>query len=318
MSSRISSLICVLLRVQRIAQRRATINGVRRLSRWTERLYSVPKDVHWEKVSRGIFTYEWLIPEELASPQVLFHIHGGGFILPLYNPERFTTAYLARLTGVRALLVDYRLAPENPFPAALEDCIEAYRWLITDEGIPPEQVVFTGESAGGNLVVTTLLGLRDAGMPLPAGGVSICPVFDFEGGGTFFTQDDPMVLADFAMRQFSAYQGRADPRTPLLSPLYAELANLPPILIQVGENELLRSAAEEFASRAKHAGVQATLHVWPGMWHFWHLFVPWLPEARQAMAEIQRFVHSCSPSPVSHFGRPNNSLERTGDSATFK
>jgi acetyl esterase/lipase len=315
MSSRTSNLIRSLLRVQRLAQRRATIDGVRRLSRWTERLYSVPKDVRWEKVSQGEFTYEWLVPEHLATSQVLFHIHGGGFVLPLYNPGRFTTAYLARLAGARALLVDYRLAPEHPFPAALEDCIEAYHWLITNEGVPPEQVILTGESAGGNLVVTTLLGLRDAGSPLPAGGVSICPVFDFEGGGAFYTQDDPMVLADFAMLQFTAYQGNADPQTPLLSPLYAELQGLPPLLIQVGEAELLLSAAEVFAARAKQAGVQATLHVWPEMWHFWHLFVPWLPEARQAMEEIQRFIHSCRPDHVSHIGRPNNSLERTGDSA---
>jgi acetyl esterase/lipase len=317
MSSRISSLIRVFLRAQRIAQRFATVSGVRRLSHWTEQLYTVPKDVRWEKISRGEFTYEWLIPENLTSPLVLFHIHGGGFVLPLYNPERFTTAYLARLTGVRALLVDYRLAPENPFPAALTDCIEAYRWLISDAGVSPEHVVFTGESAGGNLVVTTLLGLMEAGITLPSGVVAICPVFDFEGGGTFFTQNDPMLLPSFAMMQFSAYRGSADPRNPLLSPLYADLAYLPPILVQVGENELLRSGAEEFASRAKHAGVQVTLHVWPGMWHFWHLFLPWLPEAREAMAEIKLFIHSCSPSQVSHSRHPNVSLEATGNPARF-
>ena len=300
MSSLTISLIRVFLRAQRFAQRGATIESVRRISRWTERLYSVPKDVRWEKVSRGELTYEWLIPRNVATSQVLFHIHGGGFVLPLYNPLRFTTAYLARLAGVRALLVDYRLAPEFPFPAAVEDCVKAYRWLVTDEGVPPEQVVFTGELAGGNLVVTTLLALRDAGDPLPAGGVAASPVFDFEGRGTFYTQDDPMALAAFAMMQFTAYRGHTDPHTPLLSPLYADLRGLPPLLIQVGQSELLRSGAEAFAARAEQAGVQATLHIWPGMWHFWHLFVPWLPEARQAMAEIQRFVHSCAPGRTAH------------------
>src|SRR3972149_4931993 len=191
MTSLTTSLIRLFLRAQRLAQRGATIESVRRISRWTERGYSVPKDVRWEKVSRGELTYEWLIPRNVASSQVLFHIHGGGFVFPLYNPMRFTTAYLARLAGVRALLVDYRLAPEFPFPAAVEDCVRAYRWLITEQGVLPEQVVFTGESAGGNLVVTTMLALRDAGDPMPAGAVSICPVFDFEGGGTFYTQDPP-------------------------------------------------------------------------------------------------------------------------------
>lgn len=294
MSSLTSSLIRLFLRVQKLAQRGATIESVRRMSRWTERLYSVPKDVRWEKVLRGDLTYEWLTPKNVTSPQVLFHIHGGGFVFPLYNPIRFTTAYLARLAGARAVLVDYHLAPEHPFPTAVEDCVRAYQWLLTEESVLPEQVMFTGESAGGNLVVTTLLALRDAGDPLPAGAVSICPAFDFEGGGTFYTQDDPMAHADFVMRQLAAYRGKADPHTPLLSPLYANLRGLPPLLVQVGEAEVLRSGAEAFAARAEQAGVRVTLHIWPGMWHFWHLFVPWLLEARQAMVEIRDFLQSCS------------------------
>src|SRR5574341_224873 len=292
MSSRTSSVIRLFLRIQKLAQHNATINWTRRMSRWTERLYSVPKDVRLEKVPRGDLTYEWLTPKNVTSPLVLFHIHGGGFVFPLYEPERFTTAYLARLAGVRALLVDYRLAPEHPFPAALEDCVRAYRWLLTEEGLSPEQVVFAGESAGGNLVVTTLLALRDAGDPLPDAAVAIGPVFDFEGGGTFYTQDDPMADASFVMRQLNAYRGTTDPHTPLLSPLYADLHGLPPLLIQIGEAEVLRSSAETFAARAEAAGVPVTLHIWPGMWHFWHLFVPQLPEARQAMVEIRDFVQA--------------------------
>jgi monoterpene epsilon-lactone hydrolase len=293
MSSLTSSLIRPFLRMQRLAQRGASIESVRRMSRWTERLYSVPHDVQWEKVPRGELTYEWLKPKYVTSSQALFHIHGGGFVLPLYHPERFTTAYLARLAGVRAVLVDYHLAPEYPFPTAVEDCVRAYHWLLEEEGVLPKQVVFTGESAGGNLVVTTLLALKDVGDPLPAGAVSICPAFDFEGGGDFYTQDDPMMRADFVMRQLTAYRGEADPHTPLLSPLYANLQGLPPILVQVGEAELFRSGAEAFAERAEQAGVQVTLHIWPGMWHFWHLFAPWLPEAQQAMVEIRDFVRWC-------------------------
>jgi acetyl esterase/lipase len=123
-------------------------------------------------------------------------------------------------------------------------------------------------------------------------------VFDFEGGGTFYTQDDPMAHPDLVMRQLTAYRGHADPHTPLLSPLYADLHDLPPLLVQVGESELFRSSAEAFAERAAQAGVRVTFHVWPRMWHFWHLFIPWLPEARQAMTEIQQFVHALRPAPA--------------------
>ena len=250
MSSLASSIIRVFLRVQRLAQRHATIASVRRMSRWTERLYRVPKDVRRESVPLGELTHEWLIPQHTDTDHVLFHIHGGGFVFPLYNPERFTTAYLARSARARALLVDYRLAPENPFPAAIEDCIGAYRWLVT-----------------------TLLAQRDAGDPLPAGAVSISPVFDFEAGGAFYTQYDPMVHPDFVGRQLAAYRGRADPRTPLLCPLYADLRGLPPMLLQVGGDELLRDGVEAFAARAEEAGMEVTLRIWPGMWHFWHLFL---------------------------------------------
>jgi len=292
-TSLVGSAIRVLLRLQRIAQRNASIQSVRRAARWAERLYSVPRDVGQQRLTQDGCAHEWLVPRSASSRRVLFHIHGGGFVFPLYNPERFTTAYLARLVGARAFLVDYRLAPEHPFPAAVDDCVQAYRRLIGEHGVPPDDVVFTGESAGGNLVVTTLLALRDAGEQLPAGGVAICPAFDFEGSGTFHEQDDPMALAKFVMLQLDAYRSGADPHNPLLSPLYADLRGLPPLLIQVGEDELFRSGAELFEARARQQGGNATLHVWPGMWHFWHLFVPWLPEARDAMTEIAAFVSSC-------------------------
>jgi acetyl esterase/lipase len=275
-----------------MAQGYATIESTRRMSLWTERLYSLPRDVRQEKFAHGEFTYEWLIPENINSDIVIFHIHGGGFVFPLYNPIRCTTAYLARLTGMRVMLPKYRLAPEHPFPAAVTDCVHAYRWLITEGGVSPEQVVFTGESAGANLVVTTLLSLRDAGEPLPICAVCISPPFDFQGRGTFYTLNDPMVHADFAMLHLRAYQGSADAHTPLLSPLYADLRGLPPLLIQTGEHELYRSAAEEFAARAQQAGVETTLQIWPGMWHFWHLFAPFLPEARDAMDAIRQFYQS--------------------------
>jgi monoterpene epsilon-lactone hydrolase len=287
------SLIRPLLRAQRILQRGASISAVRRFSPWAEKLYSLPKGVRIEKVFRNGWADEWLMPETIRSPQVLFHIHGGGFVFPLYDPERRVIALLARQAGVRALFVDYRLAPEHPFPAAVEDCVSAFRRLVREGNVPPEDIVFTGDSAGGNLAVTTMLALRDAGDRLPAGAASICPVFEFEGGGGFHTRDDPMLCPDFVMRQLNAYRGGADPRHPLLSPLYADPAGLPPLLIQAGELEILRAGAESFAKLAGRSGVPVRLHIWPGMWHFWHMFSPILPEAREAMEEIRQFIESC-------------------------
>jgi monoterpene epsilon-lactone hydrolase len=290
MSSFISLIVRPFLQLQKLAQRNASVETTRNISRWAERLYTLPNDMHWEKVSYDGLIYEWLTPRDVTSQKVLFYIHGGGFVLPLCRPLRCTISYLSRLTGMRTVLINYRLAPEYPFPAAVDDCVKAYRWLIQKPGISPKNIIFTGESAGGNLVVTTLLSLREAGDPLPAGVVSVCPVFDFEGGGTFYKQKDALAQADFVMRQLNAYRGTADPHTPMLSPLYADLEGLPPLFIQVGGDELFRSGAEALAVRAKQDGVQITLRVWPGMWHFWHVCMPWLPEAQQALVEIRDFI----------------------------
>jgi monoterpene epsilon-lactone hydrolase len=292
-SSKISSVIRLFLRIQRITQKDASIQFVRKLSRYAEKLYTIPKDVQHRKVLAGDIDCEWLIPPNYKSEKVLFHIHGGGFVLPLYEPERYTTAYLAKITGARAFLINYRLAPEYPFPAAIEDCVKAYEWVIKEGNISPRQVIFTGESAGGNLVITTMLALRNRGCQLPVGAVAISPVMEFEGKGSFSSQTDPMVHPALAMRQISAYRGGTDPHNPLLSPIYADLSNLPPILIQVGEEELFRSGAEAFTEIAQRSGLKITLHIYQRMWHFWHMYIPILPEAKEAMEEINRFVCSC-------------------------
>lgn len=294
MSSKISSFIRLFLRIQRLAQKDASIAFVRKLSLHAEKLYSIPKDVKHSKVIAGDIECEWLIPPNVISTKVLFHIHGGGFVLPLYEPERYTTAYLAKIIGARAFLINYRLAPEFPFPAAIEDCVNAYIWLIHEGNILPNRVIFIGESAGGNLAITTMLALRKKGCQLPVGAVAISPVMEFEGKGSFYSQKDPMVHPALAMRQISAYRGGTDPHNPLLSPIYANLSDLPPILLQVGEDELFRSGTETFTETAKRSGVKTTLHIYQGMWHFWHMYIPILPEAKEAMEEINRFVSSCN------------------------
>ena len=293
MASGISVFFKLFLRFQRLMQRNADIHAVRRSSAHAERFYKLPKGVRRETAAFGRETREWLIPETVATPQVLFYIHGGGFVFPLYQPGRCTVAQLARTAGARVFIAEYRLAPEHPFPAAVEDCVRDYRMLIDQERIPPEEIVFAGESAGGNLVVTTLLALREAGEKrLPSGAVSICPVMTFEGEGTFRTADDLMLDTGFVMRMLDAYRGNADPHHPLLSPVYADLTGLPPIHVQAGECEILRSGVEMFVAQAERAGAPVSSRIWPGMWHFWHLFAPHLPEAREAIEEIASFMKS--------------------------
>jgi acetyl esterase/lipase len=285
------NLIHLFLAFQKRFQRWATIKSVRRLSRWSERLFSIPDGVTRERFNANGLDLEWLIPEPVSSDHVIIYLHGG-FVFPLYNPTRFLAGILAQYTGMRVLLVDFRIAPEDPFPAAIEDCAGAFRWLTSEGKTSPEHIFLVGESAGGNLVVTTALYLRDGGDPLPEAIAAISPVVDFTGGGTFHTQNDPMADADFVMRQLEVYRGKADKRDPLLSPVFGDLQGLPPSMIQIGSEEILRSGVEEFAEIGDAAGVEMVLEIWPDMWHYWHIFYKFLPEARQAIQRIVTYLQN--------------------------
>jgi acetyl esterase/lipase len=199
-------------------------------------------------------------------------------------------AHICQAAASRALAVDYRLAPENPFPAALDDCLAAYRWLLK-QNVAPQDIVIAGDSAGGNLVLTTLMSLRDAGDPLPAAAVCISPITDLKGTGeSFWTKKDPMVTAKSFVRAYRHYAGNQDVCSPLLSPLYGNLHKLPALLIHVGGDEILLSDATRLADKAHAAGVDVNLVIWPKMWHVWHLFAPHLPEAQQAITAIGVFI----------------------------
>ncbi len=198
---------------------------------------------------------------------------------------------MARAAQARALIIDYRLAPEHPFPAAVEDAVTAYRWLL-DQGIRPERIAVAGESAGGGLTVALLIALRDRGLPLPAAAVPISPWVDMEGLGETVTTNaerDPLVKKDLLLNMAQGYLQGQDPRSPLAAPLYADLRGLPPLLIQVGEAEVLLSDAQRLAERAKEAGVDVTYEPWDDMIHIWHGF-SFLPEASQATDRIGEFV----------------------------
>ena len=254
-----------------------------------EKVFPTPPEVKVERVSAPA---EWLRPPGAVAGRVVLYLHGGGYVIGSPRSHRHLAAAIASAAAASALLLDYRLAPEHPYPAAVDDATAAYRWLL-DQGIAPEHVVIAGDSAGGGLTVATLLALREARVPLPAGGVCISPWVDLTCSGESYRTKagvDPIVGQAGVAEMAQAYLGTASPRTPLASPLFADLRGLPPLLIHVGSDEVLLDDAVQLAARAKAAGVETTIEVWERMIHVWHWFLPMLDEAHAAVETIGRFT----------------------------
>jgi acetyl esterase/lipase len=235
---------------------------------------------------------EWIATPETSTERVILYLHGGSYNSGSISSHRSLVANIANSAKARALIVDYRLAPEYPFSAAVEDANIAYRWLLDNE-VSPDRLVIAGDSCGGGLALSLLVSLRDAGEDLPAAAVCLSPWTDLTcTGESWETNAKKDIMLDPGALRESAqvYLGEVDPRTPLASPLYADLRDLPPMLIQVGSDELILSDATGLAERAQAAGVDVTLEVWEGMQHEWHFTASMLPEARQAVERIGQFV----------------------------
>ena len=257
------------------------------------RRYQQPAaDVIIEAVTVNGVPCERMTPPNAVGNRTLLYVHGGGYVIGSPAEYRDMVPRIARAAQALALAVDYRLAPEYPHPAAVDDAVKAYRGLL-DQGVRPEEIVVAGDSAGGGLTIATIVAARDAGLPVPAAGVCISPWVDLEGIGESMTANDgrdPLVKKDLVFGMAQAYLGDQDPRTPLAAPIYADLHGLPPLLIQVGTSETLLDDARRLAERAKAAGVDVTLEEWPDMIHVWHMFGTFLPEARQASERIGEFI----------------------------
>lgn len=228
-----------------------------------------------------------------ASPAVtLLHLHGGGYVMGDPAGSHGLTTRLAQATPASVVSVGYRLAPEHPFPAAVEDALAVYADLI-ERGTDPARLAVIGESAGGGLAIATLLAARDAGLPMPAAGVALSPWVDLScAGGSYASQHgrDPLLTRGVLLEMARLYLAGADPGAPLASPLAAELSGLPPLLIQAGPEEVLLDDATRLAEAAGAAGVPVTLRIWPDMIHVWQMFGDLLPEAAEAIAEIRGFL----------------------------
>lgn len=237
---------------------------------------------------------EWVTAPNADADKALLYLHGGGYVTGSIASHRGMAANLSRATGCRALIIDYRLAPEHPYPAQLEDAYTAYRWLL-DSGFDASSIIVAGDSAGGGLTVATLVATRDSGDPLPAAGVCISPWVDMEGIGDSMTTkagEDPMVTRAGLLEMASHFLSGSNPRYPLAAPLYAELAGLPPLLIIVGTAEVLLDDAVRLHDKALAAGVDSELQKWDEMVHIWPWFAPFLPEGQAAIERIGEFAQS--------------------------
>jgi len=255
-------------------------------------MFPVPGDVKREPVTAGTVKAEWVSAPGAASDRAILYLHGGGYAIGSINTHRALAAAISKAAQARVLVIDYRLAPECPYPAAVEDATAAYRWIVK-QGISPKRITIAGDSAGGGLTIATLVALRDAGDALPAAGVCLSPWVDLEGIGESMTgcaELDPMVRKDGLLQLAGLYLGGQNPRTPLAAPLYADLSGLPALLIQVGTWETLLDDASRIAERARKAGVDVSYEPWEGMIHVWQLFAPMLDEGKQAIERIGEFV----------------------------
>lgn len=246
----------------------------------------------------GGVTCEWVRGKGVRrNDAALLYLHGGGYTVGSPRSHRHMLGPLSSDSGLPILAPDYRLAPENPFPAAVEDAVAAYRGLI-DSGIAPARLAIAGDSAGGGLTIATLVAARDKGLPMPACAVAISPWADLSQGGESFrarARRDPIVKKEGVDVMAAAYLNGADAKTPLASPLFADLKGLPPLLIQVGSEEALHSDAVALAARAEAAGVEVSFESWGGMIHVWHIFHPILSEGRDAIARIGAFLRARTP-----------------------
>jgi len=248
--------------------------------------------VRVKKDSVGGLYAEWLTPADAPQEKLLLYWHGGAYVMGSCKSHRPFVSHIARQAGVRALLPEYRLAPEHPFPAAVEDAVNVYRALL-QQGYEPGNIVVGGDSAGGGLAAAMLLSLRDAGEPMPGAVILLSPWLDLSGQGESMitrAEQDPWFHAEHLAKITRHYCDAAELTNALVSPVFADATGLPQILIQVGNDELLLSDSERFAENIRAGGGQVEIDVWPHMWHVWQMFIGLMPESRRAVEKLGTYI----------------------------
>ena len=256
--------------------------------------FGLAADVAVQTVDAHGVRAEWTSTPDADRSSAILYLHGGGYVIGSLDSHRHVAAEVGRASGARTLAVDYRLAPEHPFPAPVEDTLTAYRYLLEND-IQPKHIALAGDSAGGGLVVGALLAIREAGLPLPGCGWCISPWVDMEALGASYVDraaTDPTVQKATIELMAQRYLGGADPRHPHVAPIYGDLRGLPPLLIQVGAVETLLDNSISLARKAGIADVAVDLQIWPEMIHVWHLYFPLLSAGRRAIAAGGSFVRT--------------------------
>ncbi len=254
----------------------------------------LPEGIAVEPVQIDQLYAEWVKPSTQTGNQTILYFHGGGYVSGTCQAHRTHVSKVVQASGVRALTFEYRLAPENPYPAGLEDALQAYRWLLAQD-IAADDIIFMGDSAGGGLALATLLAGREENLPMPNAAVALSPWTDLACTGQTYTsnrQIDPLTPGDSWTVFSKYYVGEADPKNPLVSPLYGDLTGLPPLLLYVGDHEVLLDDTLQFAEKAQKAGVSVNLNVGAQMFHCYPICAPIFPEATEAMNEIGAYIQN--------------------------
>ena len=284
--------VIALIKGREVDESQGATEGRRRSFERMTDAFTIDVPAKYSRANAGGVTAEWVTAEAASDSRVVLYFHGGGYIIGSPRTHRAMMAELSQASGARVLALDYRLAPEHPFPAPIEDSVLAYRWLLS-EGYDPARIAVGGDSAGGGLAVAMMVQARYVGLPMPGAAVCISPWVDMEGlGESMETRAgaDPMVGKENLMVSAKTYLGGSDPKAPLAAPLYADLRGLPPTLIQVGDAEVLLDDSTRLAGTAREAGVRVQMEVWDDMIHVWHLFAPILPEGKQALKQAGDFI----------------------------
>ncbi len=257
------------------------------------RLAPLHKDTKLENVDAGGVPAAWMITPEVAKDRAILYLHGGGYVQGSITSHQDLAQRISIASKTKLLILDYRLAPEHPFPAALEDSVRAYEWLINNEGYDPKDLIIAGDSAGGGLTLATLVKLRDQEVQLPAAAVCLSPWTDLALTGDSLKlkiHEDPFVSPDRLMFSAGLYLGKTDPKNPFASPLYADFKGFPPLCIQVGSAEILLDDATRLAKRAKKAGIEVQLDIWEDMIHVFQAFAVMAPEGTEGINKIGEFI----------------------------
>lgn len=258
-------------------------------------MVKLPEGVEYREVDCHGTKAVYVTPDNVDNENIILYFHGGGYAMGSIETHKPLVGRIAKASATKALLIDYRLAPENPYPNGLDDAIKSYRWLLNGEGYTNDKVIFAGDSAGGGMTVASMLRLKQEGQPLPLAGICLSPWLDLEATGKSATskaKEDPMIDLQSVKEWALMYAPKEKLTDPLVSPLYGDLSGLPSLYLQVGSAELLLDDSTRLAEKAKNLGVEVEIEVWDDMIHVWQAFGNYIPESVPAIEKIGKFIRS--------------------------